>query len=51
MNLENNWHTNMSIIKSIVRIAGFVLLLKFVAFAVGMLILAELIGVIEEFQI
>ena len=42
------WHQRISFIKSAIRLAGYGLLLYSVPIAVGVLILSELIGIIEE---
>ena len=51
-NLEHmpnqKWHQIISFIKSGIRIAGYGLLLYSVPIAVGVLILSEAIGIIEE---
>jgi len=41
-------HKNISIAKSIVRVIGFLFLVIDVGIAVGILITAELLGIIEE---
>jgi len=45
---NQKWHQIISFIKSGVRIAGYGLLLYSVPIAVGVLILSEAIGIIEE---
>ena len=51
-NLEHmpnqKWHQIVSFIKSGFRLAGYGLLLYSVPFAVGVLILSEVIGIVEE---
>jgi hypothetical protein len=51
-NLEHmpnqKWHQIISFIKSGIRLVGYGLLLYSLEFAVGVLILSELIGIIEE---
>jgi hypothetical protein len=51
-NLEHmpnqKWHQIISFIKSGIRLVGYGLLLYNLEFAVGVLILSELIGIIEE---
>ena len=42
------WHQRISFIKSAIRLAGYGLLLYSVPFAVGVLILSEIIGIVEE---
>ena len=42
------WHQKISFLKSAIRILGYGLLVVSVPFAVGVLILSELIGIIEE---
>jgi hypothetical protein len=47
--MENKWHLIWSIIKSIIRILGFGFLIFWYLEIAGMLlILAEVIGIIEE---
>ena len=45
---NQKWNQIVSFIKSGFRLAGYGLLLYSVPFAVGVLILSELIGIIEE---
>ena len=45
---NQKWHQIVSFIKSGFRLVGYGLLLYCVPFAVGVLILSELIGIIEE---
>ena len=45
---NQKWHQIVSFIKSSFRLVGYGLLLYSVPFAVGVLILSELIGIIEE---
>ena len=45
---NQKWHQIISFIKSGIRIAGYGLLLYSVPIAVGVLILSEAIGIIEE---
>jgi len=45
---NQKWHQIVSFIKSGFRLVGYGLLLYSVPFAVGVLILSELIGIIEE---
>ena len=51
-NLEHmpnqKWHQIISFIKSGIRLVGYGLLLYSLEFAVGVLILSDLIGIIEE---
>jgi len=42
------WHQKISFLKSAIRILGYGLLVISVPFAVGVLILSEIIGIIEE---
>lgn len=42
------WHQKISFVKSALRLAGYGLLLYSLPIAVGVLILSELIGIIEE---
>jgi len=42
------WHQRISFIKSAIRLAGYGLLLFSVPIAVGVLILSEIIGIVEE---
>ncbi len=42
------WHQRISFIKSAIRLAGYGLLLYSVPIAVGVLILSEIIGIVEE---
>ena len=45
---NQKWHQIISFIKSGIRLVGYGLLLYSVPIAVGVLILSELIGIIEE---
>ena len=45
---NQKWHHIISFIKSGIRLVGYGLLLYSVPIAVGVLILSELIGIIEE---
>ena len=45
---NQKWHQIISFIKSGIRLVGYALLLYSVPIAVGVLILSELIGIIEE---
>ena len=45
---NQKWHQRISFIKSGIRLAGYGLLLYSVPFAVGVLILSEVIGIVEE---
>ena len=45
---NQKWHQIVSFIKSGFRLVGYGLLLYSVPFAVGVLLLSELIGIIEE---
>ena len=45
---NQKWHQIISFIKSVIRLVGYGLLLYSVPIAVGVLILSELIGIIEE---
>ena len=42
------WHQKISFVKSALRLAGYGLLLYSLPIAVGVLILSEVIGIIEE---
>jgi len=42
------FHKKISLIKSIIRIAGFILMLVSFPLAIGILILAEVFGILEE---
>jgi len=43
-----DWHKTFSLLKSILRILGLILLLESLIIAVLLLISAEIIGIIEE---
>tara|TARA_B100001778_G_scaffold218601_1_gene181165 strand:+ start:370 stop:585 length:216 start_codon:yes stop_codon:yes gene_type:complete len=45
---NQKWHQRISFIKSGIRLAGYGLLLYSVPVAVGVLILSEVIGIVEE---
>ena len=45
---NQKWHQIISFIKSGIRLAGYGLLLYSVPIAVGVLILSEIIGIVEE---
>jgi hypothetical protein len=42
-------HAKTSFLKSFLRILGFLCLLRSIGVAVGVLIIAEVIGIVEEF--
>lgn len=45
---DQKWHQIISFAKSTLRLAGYALLLESIPLAVGVLVLSEVLGIIEE---